>query len=38
MKMIFVFAVIGETVTFASPNELTFLSNGEWYELYIYSY
>lgn len=22
--------VIGETVTFASPNELTFLSNGEW--------
>ncbi|XP_052302480.1 two pore calcium channel protein 1 isoform X3 [Populus trichocarpa] len=25
----FVF-VIGETVTFASPNELTFLSNGEW--------
>ena len=38
MKMIFVFAVIGETVTFASPNELTFLSNGEWYELYIYIY
>lgn len=26
----YVFAVIGETVTFVSPNGLTFLSNGEW--------
>jgi len=29
------FAAIGETVTFAVPDDdLPFISNGEWYELY----
>ena len=26
----FMFAVIGETVTFVAPSSVTFLSNGEW--------
>lgn len=34
--MVQTFSVIGETITFATPDGLDFFSNGEWYEIFYF--